>query len=232
MDLRATWLQSIGTFLLPILLVLGARWLLVEPYVIPSGSMLPSLLIHDHIFVNKLSYGLQNPFTGQMIWSWNQPERGDVFVFRYPENPKVFFVKRMMGLPGDSIEIRDGILFINQQAVPSREMDKTEQDWVSLPDEDDFMYLRESLGKSYSVRWRKDMVTQFGPVQVPAGHYFAMGDNRNQSHDSRFWGFVPEKYLIGRAQLIWLSCESMLESAPFLCQPASIRWNRVLKSVQ
>ncbi len=231
-DLRTSWPEAIGIFLLPMFLVLCVRWLFFEPYVIPSGSMLPTLLINDHIFVNKLSYGLQNPFSGELAWLWRSPQRGDIAVFRFPENPQVFFVKRLIGLPGDSIEIRQNILSINGQVVATTEVNSTDVLWVNLPDEEEFQYLKESMGTSHLIRWKKEFTNDFGPEVVPPGHYFAMGDNRSQSHDSRFWGFVPEKNLIGRGSLVWLSCNEMLPEASFICNPLTLRWNRMLKFLQ
>lgn len=231
-DLRTTWPEAIGIFLFPIFLVLCVRWLIFEPYVIPSGSMLPTLLINDHIFVNKLSYGLQNPFSGELMWLWKSPQRGDIFVFRFPENPQVFFVKRLVGLPGDKVEIRENSLYINDQMVAVAEANSTDPLWSHLSDEDHFRYMKESMGSSHLVRWKKDFLNNYGPEVVPEGHYFAMGDNRSQSHDSRFWGFVPQKNLIGRGSLIWLSCNEMLPEASFICNPLTLRWNRLLKFLQ
>ncbi len=104
-NLKGTWDQAILTFLLPILLVLGVRWAFVEPFVIPSGSMIPNLLIHDHIIVKKFSYGLHIPFGDVWIAQWSAPQRGDIVVFKYPENPDVYYIKRLIGLPGIELKL-------------------------------------------------------------------------------------------------------------------------------
>ena len=116
-DLRATWPQALLTLFGPILLFLGVRWLIAEPFVIPSGSMIPTLHIHDHILVNKLAYGVHVPFSKSWLTHWSNPKRGDIVVFRYPENPDVFLVKRAIGLPGDRVALQSGALRINDQVL-------------------------------------------------------------------------------------------------------------------
>lgn len=229
-DLRGTWKQALFSFFLPIFLVLVVRWVFVEPYVIPSGSMLPTLKIHDHIFVNKLAYGVQNPIKESVAFAWSQPARGDVIVFRFPENPKIFYVKRVIGLPGETIEVRQGKVYINDKALDVS-LDPNSQDFK---DEDfmNFEYFTEKSAQDYSVRYQDFLGSSFGPITVKADEVFVFGDNRDQSHDSRFWGGVPLTMLIGKAQRIWLSCDQTLASVPFLCDPSTIRWNRFLKKVR
>lgn len=115
-SLKGTWKQAIVTFLFPIMLVLGVRWALYEPFVIPSGSMIPNLLIHDHILVEKFAFGVHWPFSDRWVIQWNKPIHGDIVVFKYPENPDVYYIKRLIGLPGDKIEVTDGHIKINGQA--------------------------------------------------------------------------------------------------------------------
>lgn len=230
MDLRGTWTQALFSFFLPIVLVLTVRWLLVEPYVIPSGSMIPTLKIHDHIFVNKLAYGVQNPFNEKVALAWSLPRRGDIVVFRFPDNPNIFYVKRVVGLPGETVELKNGQLYINDMPLdigPDLQADR-------FGDEDsaNFEYFKENAEYNYSVRYQNPLGANFGPVKVADDQVFVFGDNRDQSHDSRFWGGVPLVNLIGRAQLIWLSCDQTLASAQFLCDPSTIRWNRFLKKVR
>jgi signal peptidase I len=220
-DLRGTWPQALLTFFAPILLVIGVRWLLVEPFVIPSGSMLPSLLIHDHIFVNKLAFGVQIPFGNGFLAQWGKPKPGQIVVFRFPPNPDVFYVKRVIAVAGDEVSVQNGVITVNgkeylQQPMPSTGF------------EEGFDYYLEKSQSSYIVRYMNKEESSFGPRKVPEGHLFVMGDNRDQSNDSRFWGFVPESNLVGTAQLIWLSCRETLNSAQFLCDPTTIRWNRLL----
>lgn len=231
-DLRATWIQALVTFFGPLVFFLGIRWLLIEPFVIPSGSMIPNLLIHDHIFVNKMAYGLQNPFKERLAYLWKSPQRGDIVVFRYPENPKVFYIKRLIGLPGDTVEIRENRLYINNNLVS-----EDEDIGVTLgsgearywPEDENFRYFKENSGVPYFVRKISRGDSSYGPEIVPAGNFFMMGDNRDQSMDSRYWGFVPESHLVGKAALIWLSCESMMTQQNMICDFSQLRWNRLLK---
>lgn len=222
-DQRPSWRQAIFGFLLPLLLVFAVRWLVVEPFVIPSGSMIPSLLIYDHILVNKLAFGVSNPLTSKLTLVWSRPQRGEVVVFRYPENPDVFFIKRLIAVGGDTVEIKSGRVFVN-----SIESKLTP---IDIPENEDseFEYFNEN--SKYVVRYNDLEGTSFGPIKIEPGHYFMMGDNRNQSNDSRFWGSVPESQLVGKAFLIWLSCEQTFEEAPFMCDVRSLRWGRLFKLI-
>ncbi|MGZ3771063.1 MAG: signal peptidase I [Bdellovibrio sp.] len=227
-NLKGTWNQAILTFLFPILLVFTLRWAIVEPFVIPSGSMIPNLLIHDHIVVKKFAYGLHYPFTNKWLVRWSDPHRGDIVVFKYPQNPEVYYVKRLIGVPGDTIEIRQGRLTINGQKLNLTEI-------KSPSNEPGFYYFAENNneGHTYPVRFlfeEKDSEVQF--FKVPPGQYFFMGDNRDQSSDSRVWGYVKEDLLVGKAWLIWLSCENTLPTMTFVCDPSQIRLERLLKTVQ
>lgn len=229
-NLKGTWPQALVSFFSPIILILALRWAVLEPYVIPSGSMIPNLLIHDHIFVKKFAFGVRWPFSDQWLVHWADPQPGDVVVFRYPENPELFFIKRLIGRPGDEVRVEGGRISVN-----GKEWKITES--LSLPDEEDavdFNYHVEDDGRDrHIIRF-----AQRGPFMpfekvwtVPQGQYFFMGDNRDQSSDGRVWGFVPEKYLVGKAWLIWLSCDEMLESAKFVCDPSTMRWKRLFRSV-
>lgn len=219
-DLRATWPQAIGSFLIPILLVLTIRWLLIEPFVIPSGSMIPTLQIHDHIFVNKLAYGVQLPFARKYLFQWQRPDYGDVIVFRFPKNPEIFYVKRVIGKPGDHLFVAEGMIYRNGDPVA--------QEPVKGPDSD-YTYLRED---GHLVRYIDQTASTFEEFDVPANSYFVMGDNRDESSDSRVWGVVPENLVIGRASWIWLSCDEMLASAPFVCHPQKLRFERFFMGVR
>ncbi len=230
-DLRATWPQALIAFLTPILLLLSVRWLLFEPFVIPSGSMIPTLLIHDHIFVNKLAFGIRIPFASKFLTQWSRPEKGQVVVFRYPENPEIFFVKRVLATGGDEISVEHGIVSINgkpleQIATPMIDDEKDEkfEYWIETS--------ATTMPRTYSIRYLDREKSLFHSTRVPEGFFFVMGDNRDQSNDSRFWGFVPEENAIGTAKVIWLSCEQTLISAPFICAPQTIRWERLLKKVE
>jgi signal peptidase I len=190
-----------------LLLVLLFRSFLFEPFKIPSGSMIPTLLIGDFIVVNKYAYGLRLPVLNTKILSVGEPERGEVVVFRYPVDPKVNFIKRLVGLPGDTITYRDKHLFINGEAVGLDEQGRFSSDEVkcSTP-RADATRLRESLGTvEHDILIHQNSGSRNGQWKVPEGHYFVMGDNRDRSNDSREWGFVPEDHLMGRAIGIWLN---------------------------
>lgn len=229
---KTTWTRALLTFFAPLILVFTFRWAFYEPYVIPSGSMIPTLLIHDHIFVNKWVYGLRLPFTERWLVNWKKVGPGDVVVFRYPKDRDTFFVKRIVAIEGDTIEVVAGQLVRNGEPVPRVSMPA-----VLIQDEmnTEFDYFKEQLGPhSFASRsFRAEGGRRSGErLTVPAGHFYVVGDNRDESHDSRAWGFVPVNYLIGRAGMIWLSCNSTLPAAPFLCDPTTIRWRRLFNFIE
>ena len=199
-----------------ILIVLLFRSFLAEPFKIPSGSMMPTLLVGDFILVNKFAYGLRLPVLGTKLVSIGEPKRGDVFVFRYP-NPEhdprkegLDYIKRVIGLPGDEITYRNKTLYVNGKEVPqadvgpfvgsgneARRMAGAEIHEEMLPEVEHQILQSSMLLPGREGSWR-----------VPAGQYFAMGDNRDNSEDSRYWGFVPEANLVGRAFVIWMNWDS------------------------
>ena len=197
-------------FLIAILIALVVRTFLYEPFRIPSGSMFPTLLVGDYIFVSKFSYGYSRysfpfsiaSFSGRLLQS--TPKRGDVAVFRNPVQPKIVYIKRIIGLSGDTIQVRGGRLYVNNLLIDRvrvenfRELKQYRQ---TLPSGKDFYILEES---------DEEIADNTRAYQVPAGHYFGMGDNRDNSQDSRYLstvGYIPEENLIGRADLIWLSID-------------------------
>ncbi len=214
-DLRATWLQGIGTLFAPVIVVLCIRWVLFEPFVIPSESMVPTLLIHDHIFASKLAYGLRMPFGSGFIWRWGSPHRGDIVVFKFPLNPDVFYVKRAIGLPGDRIKMQDRRVWINGEALPLEQQGANFLEGIP----------------PHKVRYISDESGDFSEVVVPPEHFFMMGDNRDRSSDSRVWGYLPIENVVGRASLIWLSCDQTLSTAQMMCDPATMRWQRMFKGI-
>ena len=249
---RRFWIEGPGSFLLAIILALSVRWILFEAYVIPSTSMLPTLLVHDHIFVNKILYGLRAPFSENWLVRWYQPERGEVVVFKYPADKEKYFIKRIIGLPGDRVLVENGNLYVNDKIVERSIPRDLKEEWQPLKDSDFpgdeeaggralYVHWEEHLGespsqKNYSVLLRRQGGSAtFGPVTVPGGEYFVLGDNRDNSKDSRAWDedkrFVPRDYLVGRASFVWLSCESTLPGLTFLCNPLAIRWKRLFHSV-
>ncbi len=194
--------------LFPILLiVLIFRSFLFEPFKIPSGSMIPTLLIGDFILVNKYAYGLRLPVTNTKILDIGEPERGDVMVFRYPVDTRVNFIKRLVGLPGDTITYRNKELFVNGEKVDTVEQGFfTSRDVKCATPDSDALRLEESLGEvTHEILVHTRSRARDGRWTVPEGHYFVMGDNRDRSNDSREWGFVPEDHLMGRAVGIWLN---------------------------
>jgi len=194
--------------LFPVLLiVLLFRSFLFEPFKIPSGSMIPTLLIGDFILVNKYAYGLKLPVLNTKFLSIGEPERGDVVVFRYPVDPSVNFIKRMVGLPGDTITYRNKTLFINGNPVPSEEEGLYSEVKVkcSTPASDARMIREDLGGAQHQSLIHLGTPGRDGQWEVPEGHYFVMGDNRDRSNDSRAWGFVPEENLMGRAVGIWMN---------------------------
>lgn len=233
---QGRWPQTLFLFFLPLMLFFSLRWLLLEPFVIPSESMVPHLFIHDHILVQKNAYGIK-PFWGDgWFVQWARPQRGDVVVFRYPENREIFFIKRLIGLPGDQIETNGMDLKINGELVDLKEIiEPLDEISTRLEDQPEATYFEENLsGVKHFVRFEseKSFSDQRKIFVVPENSYFVMGDNRFNSHDSRFWGFVDNKYLVGKARLIWLSCDEMLESTPFVCDPKTIRFERLLKAIK
>ncbi len=167
-----------------VLLALFIRTFVVQAFKIPSGSMEPTLLVGDHILVNKFIYGVKLPFIRKTIIPVSKPDRGDVIVFIYPVDPGKDFIKRVIGIPGDKVEIIDEKLFINDRPYP-----------------DDFGVYTKRSGHTVNPGTKYN----YGPVTVPEGGYLVMGDNRDHSYDGRFWGFVPESSIKGEAFMIYWS---------------------------
>jgi signal peptidase I len=192
---KEPWWVELSKSLLPVfLIVFVLRAFLFEPFKIPSGSMLPTLEIGDFILVSKYEYGLRVPLFGQVIIPVNTPKRGDVLVFRYPEDRSKNFIKRVVGIGGDEVVYRQKRLWINGQEVPLRlDAVKTQQTlWT------------EELGGQHQIYTQNDWAMPDGAWIVPKGQYFVLGDNRDNSRDSRFWGFVSDRDILGRAIAIWM----------------------------
>jgi signal peptidase I len=183
------------------LIVLLIRSFLFEPFHIPSASMVPTLLVGDFILVNKFDYGLRLPVSHTKILGVGEPQRGDVAVFRFPRNPKIDYIKRIVGLPGDHIVYRNEQLYINGKAVPKKPLGL-----YSGPTIGAARLSVEHLGKiTHDILNLPGFAGPEGEWTVPPHDYFAMGDNRDDSSDSRVWGFVPEKNLVGKAVIIWFN---------------------------
>ena len=192
----AIW-EYAESIIIALILALVIRAFVVEAFKIPSGSMEPTLEIGDHLLVNKFIYGIRIPFTSIHLFPWKSPQRGDVIVFIFPLEPEKDFIKRVIGIGGDTVSIVNKKLYINGVEVPDPHAVYRKD--MALPGDD-------------------QKLDNFGPVTVPEGSLFVMGDNRDQSFDSRFWGFVPLKDVLGKAFTIYWSWNG---------QESTVRWNRL-----
>ncbi len=192
------------------LFVLVLRSFVAEPFRIPSGSMYPTLEIGDFILVSKFSYGIKLPITQQTLIPIGEPVRGDVVVFKFPQNPELDYIKRVVGVPGDRIQYIDKQLFINGEPVKLtyKGLYKGQGSGAMMDGAKVYQECLPEAQRCHQIllddetRPGKPLLT---PITVPEGHYFVMGDNRDHSNDSRYWGFVPAKNLKGRAVLIWMN---------------------------
>lgn len=206
-----------------LLLVFLLRSFLFEPFRIPTGSLEPSLLIGDFILLNKFHYGVRLPILQKEIIKVNQPKRGDIMVFRWPPNPSYYFIKRVIGLPGDKISYINKELYVNGEKMPQAFLknsianDGEGAEWPVLENQENL------LGKKHLIFVDPAKSSRdYRDIEVPQGMYFVMGDNRDDSADSRYWGFVPEKNVVGKAVLVWMSWDS---------DKTNVRWNRLGKVI-
>lgn len=238
---KAKFGEGLGSFLLAVTAILAFRWALFEPYVIPSGSMIPTLLIHDHILVNKFAYGLRIPFTKKWLFQNSDPKRGDIVVFRSVEDNGYFMIKRVVGIPGDTVEVdHEGFVKLNGERLDTKLLPVTadpasQSPYYQVKESDlgggtfsDFDFFEETLSdKQHRGMLTKGAARFFDrPVTVRENEYFCMGDNRDNSKDSRYWGALPRENLLGKALFVWLSCDETLPFLPFLCNPLKLRWGR------
>lgn len=203
-----------------ILIVLLLRSFLVEPFRIPSGSMTPTLLAGDFILVNKYTYGIRLPVINKKIISLGDAQRGDIVVFRFPKDPSIDYIKRVVGLPGDRIAYRDKVVYVNGEPMKQEVRGTFIGEGVGMAMTGASLRA-EHLGSTVHdilVVPEKSGRADTDEVVVPPGHYFVMGDNRDNSNDSRFWGFVPDENLVGRAFFIWLNWDS---------EDNKVRWDRL-----
>ncbi|MDH4163444.1 MAG: signal peptidase I [Nitrospirota bacterium] len=219
--IKSFYKEWVEPFLIAAVVALFIRQFVVEAFKIPSGSMIPTLTIGDHLLVNKFIYGPRIPFTDTRIFSWKEPKRGDVIVFKYPENEDKNFIKRIIGLPGDKIQINSGKLLINNEVVPFEEQgEEKSNDRDNEPFGSPARIGTERLGTMvHLVQFLQDQKDKnFGPVTVPKDSVFVMGDNRDNSQDSRIWGFVKYEKILGRALIIYWSWDG---------NDRWLRWERI-----
>jgi signal peptidase I len=190
-----------------VLIVLLLRSFLAEPFRIPSGSMMPTLLVGDFLLVNKFTYGVRLPVINKKIIEINEPKRGDIVVFRFPKDPTVDYIKRVIGLPGDKISYHDKQLYVNGR--PAAQVSLGSYQGVGQgEDMTGAEHLAEDLtGVEHSILVRHGAISAEGDYSVPKGSYFVMGDNRDNSNDGRYWGMVPEANLVGKAFFIWMNLD-------------------------
>ncbi|MBX3708803.1 MAG: signal peptidase I [Gammaproteobacteria bacterium] len=208
----------------PILLIVFLlRSFLYEPFRIPSGSLEPTLLMGDFILVNKFDYGIRLPVIHKKIYGHDVPQRGDIMVFRWPPNPSYDFIKRVIGLPGDKISYINKELYVNGQKIPqefvqnSMALGESGNQWQAVEKQEDLLGVKHHIFVD-STKSSRD----FHDIIVPDGMYFVMGDNRDDSADSRYWGFVPDKNIVGKAVMVWLSWNSINKN---------LRFNRIGKLI-
>jgi len=206
---KSTLREYTEAIIIAILLALFIRTFVIQAFKIPSGSMLPTLQIGDHLLVNKFIYGIRVPFTGKVLVPIKDPKRGDIIVFRYPKDRSTDYIKRVVGVPGDNVLIKNKKLFINDRAVEDPHAHFTSP--AILP----------------ASQNPKD---NFGPISVPQGKLFVMGDNRDNSSDSRFWGYVDSNDVLGKALIIYWSWD--INKPLFSYERfASIRWSRLANTL-
>ena len=195
---KPLWREYGEALFVALILALVIRTFVVQAFKIPSESMVKTLLVGDHLLASKFSYGIKIPFTHTYIYKGDDPVKGDIIIFEYPNDPSVDYIKRIVGTPGDTIEVRNKQLFRNGEAV--------KESFIRFTEPDRIQPVRDN----------------FGPVTVPADKYFVMGDNRDNSMDSRFWGFVDRSAIRAKAWRIYWSCGGL----------SDIRWDRIGKAVQ
>lgn len=231
------FIDNVVSLGLALLLVLAIRSSVIEAFKIPSGSMIPTLLIGDQIFVNKMSYGLKLPFSDWIgskpiyLIQGSAPERGEIIVFKYPVDDSLYFIKRIVGIPGDTVETRNKVLYVNgepiaRSPIPEDSRESLEKDLLDsrIPPEQVEMFLEKIGDRNATVILdrRSYFRADFEPITIPEGKYFVMGDNRDNSNDSREWGFVPMDAIRGRALFIWLSVWLDFGSGEYKFRPSRI----------
>lgn len=230
---RKLIIENVVSLFFALLIVFMVRSSVIEAFKIPSGSMIPTLLIGDHIFVNKFAYGFKIPFSDLVtdhpvyVVKRDTPQRGDIVVFVYPKDESIYYIKRVVGVPGDTVEIRNKVIYINNKMTtrdlvggPSAEKVFTSLDDPKYTAQNLDLYTEHLDSVDHIIMLDKTNFSgeSHGPITVPPESLFVMGDNRDFSNDSRYWGFVPMKNVKGKAIVIWLS----LSFDPFSFRPSRI----------
>ena len=215
-EARPGWRESVESLLVTIILALFATCFVVQAFKIPSPSMEPTLLVGDHLLVNKFIFEGNNAWYDRFL-PYRAIRHGDVIVFKFPFQDHPHYVKRVIGLPGDTIDYKDNALYINGQKMPLTRIGNRSYFMGDGEVDVSGLYREDLMGVKHDVL-RKDFSIKDGEWKVPAGEYFMLGDNRNNSRDSRFWGFVPQSYLVGRAAIIWWSWDK---------EKDAVRWDRL-----
>ncbi len=198
--------EYVEAILIAVVIAFFVRSFFIQAFKIPSSSMEPTLLVGDHLLVNRLSYVVKVPFQDGVLFNLGKPKRGDVVVFRYPVDRDKDFIKRIIAVEGETLEIKDKVIYVNGSPI--------KDPWAHFAD-------RQIVPAAFSPK------DNFGPIKVPKDSYFAMGDNRDRSLDSRFWGFVHQKDMVGRALILYFSWDSGAEN------PLNhIRWTRLGKIIR
>lgn len=214
--------ENIEAVVIALVLALFIRTFIVQAFKIPSGSMLDTLQIGDHILVSKFIYGVKMPFTGKTLIPLSTPKRDDIIVFRYPVDPSKDFIKRVVAVEGDTMEIRDRLIYINGKWEGEKAYTRYEDSSPepgAVPSNIFESWWLDQLKNNREVHVDPRMIKDnFGPIKIPAGCVFVMGDNRDNSHDSRFWGFVNLNEVKGKAFIIYWSWDS---------ENIGVRWSRL-----
>lgn len=228
-QVKEPWVVDYSRSFFPVILIVFlVRSFLIEPFRIPSGSMMPTLLVGDFILVNKYAYGIRLPVINRKVIELGDPQSGDVIVFRYPDNPTMDYIKRVVGVPGDRIGYWNKTLYINGRRLP-QEADGVYQGEGGGARETGSLRHYEQLGSvrhSILINPKAPDLTpgcnvlRLGEFEVPPGKYFVMGDNRDNSNDSRCWGLVPDENIVGKAVGIWMNWDSARNGFP-------IAWDRI-----
>lgn len=203
-DKKSKTREYFESILIAALIALFVRSFIIQAYKIPSGSMEPTLLVGDHLLVNRMSYVVKVPFTDAVIFNTGKPKRGDIIVFRYPEDPTKDYIKRVIATEGETIEIRNKRIFLNGKRI--------EDQWGHFKHDN-------ALPQGFLPFIDKDNMP---PVEVPKDSYFVLGDNRDNSLDSRYWGFVNKQHLVGKALILYFSWDNTAD-APL----EYVRWSRI-----